>query len=80
MTTIVKWFVRILLTLIFIDWFRMKYDSDGEIKPIGMVQINIGDQQTVKCAFGCSAEDLHDGDIVPMQIRIVNENAKNADT
>ena len=75
MVTAIKWFVRILLGVIFVDWFVMRYNAEKEIEvePAGMVMIDIGTQQVYRVAFGCAADDLHEGDVVPMEIRLINE-------
>lgn len=75
MITIVRWFVRVLLGIIFIDWFLMRYNAENrkQIEPAGMVMVNINTQQVCRVAFGCSAEDLHEGDVLPMEIRLIDE-------
>lgn len=74
MITIVKWLVRFILAYIFIDWFIMRVKNDEIIlKPAGAILIDINEPKVVQCSFGCGAEDLHDGDVVYMEIRLVNE-------
>ena len=74
MVTVIRWFVRIILTIIFIDWFSMKWrlDNAKEQGPEGRIIIDIGSGRIYSCAFGCSPEDLHEGDIVRMEIRLVD--------
>ena len=70
MVTVVRWFIRITLLLIFIDWFKLRTTEEKLLSPAGMIMIDIESQSVAQCAFGCSANDLKDGDIVPMEIRL----------
>lgn len=69
MVIIVKWFIRLLLLIIVVDWFNMKWNEKPYLSPAGMVMIDLESRTVARCAFGCSANDLNEGDVVPMEIR-----------
>ena len=70
MRSAVLWIVRIILAYIFFDWFKLRYNTNNKLVPVGMVNIDIGTRTVTRASFGCSAEDIHDGDVVPMKIKL----------
>ena len=80
--TIILWAVRLILLAVFLDWFRLRYNNEVITEPIGMVLLDVDSYQVRGCRFACSKEDIKDGDVVPILLRLVSEDdiAKNADT
>lgn len=80
--TIILWAVRLILLAVFLDWFKIRYNGEVYNEPIGMVLLDIDTYQVRGCRFACSKEDIHDGDVVPILLKLVSEddNAKKTDT
>lgn len=77
MVTVIKWFVRILLLIIFVDWFNLRTAEDKFLSPAGMMLIDIESRSVVRCGFGCSINDLNEGDVVPIEIRFTLQGLDN---
>lgn len=71
MVTVVTWFVRIMLLIIFIDWFRLRSAEDDA--PAGIIEINrSSNPASVHCRFGFGPEDVEEGDRIKVEIHFVN--------
>lgn len=73
---LVKWFVRLILLIVFVDWFRLRTSEDKFLNPAGMMVIDIESRAVAACAFGCSINDLHEGDVVPIEIKFTQTGLK----
>lgn len=70
MVSVVTWFVRIMLLIIFIDWFRLRSAEDDLA---GIIEINRSSHPaSVHCRFGFGPEDVEEGERIKVEIHFVN--------